>query len=199
MGQNAFFVEVGKNKSHSRIEDTCIWCHMKPVPKQSEAGYPRGGVNHRFKTPQGLCSKCHEEFEGEELLVSLEGGLETLKESVQSAIMVEINKKPTVTLVKAVKGSEDVVLKVSDIGKIEIVESRGDIAVNLSTGQRFYEVPLSHINPGGVPLVPTGKGQIIVKAAWNYFLLASDRSRGAHNPQFVSDVLESTMTRLKAP
>lgn len=43
MGQNAFFVEVGKNKSHSTIEDTCIWCHIKPVPKRFASGYPREG------------------------------------------------------------------------------------------------------------------------------------------------------------
>jgi formate-dependent nitrite reductase cytochrome c552 subunit len=197
-GQNAFFVETGKNKSHSRIEDACIWCHMKPVPKKSNVGYPRGGVNHTFKTSSGLCFRCHKEFEGEELMVSMERDMENLKSAIQNAVLSEIKRKPNVKLIRAVDNTKDVVLKFPDIRGIELVEFRGDLAVAVTAGRSIYEVPLSRINPGNAPLVPTPNGQVIAKAAWNYFLLRSDSSRGAHNPQFVSDVLESTMTKLKA-
>jgi len=196
LGQNAFFVEVGKNKSHSQIEDTCIWCHMKPVPKRSAFGYPRGGVNHTFKTSPGLCSRCHKEFEGEELMASMGKDLERLKTAIQGAMITYINRKLNVRLLKAGKGTTDVILNASDIRKLELLELRGDMVVKVSTGQSVYEVPLSQVHPGGVPFLPTGNGQVIAKAAWNYLLLKSDASRGAHNPQFVSEILEATAAKL---
>lgn len=198
MGQNAFFVEIGKNKSHSQIEDTCIWCHMKPVPKKSRLGYLRGGVNHTFKTSPGLCSQCHNAFDGEELMVSTERDLENLKGTIQTVITANINRNLTVKLIKAENGTTDVMLKASDIRKLDLVEFRGNMAVEVTSGQGVYKVPLSQVYPGGTPLLSTSNGQVIAKAAWNHLLLKNDGSKGAHNPQFVAEVLEATMTKIMA-
>ena len=196
MGQNAFFVEVGKNKSHSSIEDTCIWCHMKPVPKRSASGYPRGEVNHTFKAPRDICSGCHKEFEGKELMSAMQRDMEKLKAMIEAAIVANIKSKQTVKLEKALKGTADLTLNPQDIRKLELVNHRNEIALEVTTRQEVYRVPLSRVHPGGAPFLPTGNGQVIAKAAWNYLLIKSDASRGAHNPQFVSEVLEATMAKL---
>jgi hypothetical protein len=198
MGQNAFFVQTGRNRSHSLIEDTCIWCHMKPVPKKSTGGYPRGGVNHTFKPSPGICSRCHKEFDGDELMVPVEGDLQRLKSAIETAIMAEIKRNMAVTLVKGANDKDDVVLNASDLRRLDLIELRGNIAFAVTTGQTVYDTPLSRMSLGRSPLVPTPNGQIMAKAAWNYFLLKRGSSRGAHNPQFVSEVLEATMTKLKA-
>lgn len=196
MGQNAFFVEIGKNKSHSRIEDACIWCHMKPVPKRSASGYPRGDVNHIFKAPEDLCSRCHKEFEGKELMAAMQRDMQKLKAMIEAAMIANIKSKQTLRLVKALKSTTDLTLKPSDIRKLELMEYRNEIALEVTTRQEVYRVPLSRVHPGGAPFLPTGNGQVIAKAAWNYLLLKSDASRGAHNPQFASEVLEATTAKL---
>ena len=198
MGQNAFFVEVGKSKSHSSIEDTCIECHLKPVPKKSALGYPRGGVNHTFKAQQNLCSRCHKDFEGKELMSSMHRDIEKLKAMIEAAIVANIKSKKTVRLVKVVKGTDDRTLNAQVIRKLELVDHRNEIALEVTTRQEVYRVPLSRVHPGGTPFLPTGNGQVIAKAAWNYLLIKSDASRGAHNPQFVSEVLEATLAKLKS-
>jgi hypothetical protein len=43
----------------------------------------------------------------------------------------------------------------------------------------------------------TASGQLILTAAWNYFLLKNDGSSGVHNPRYVSEVLAATIGRLR--
>jgi hypothetical protein len=122
--------------------------------------------------------------------------MERLKAMIEGAIIASLKSKQTVKLVKALKDTADLTLKAPDIRKLELVDHRNEIAVEVTTRQEVYRVPLSRVHPGGAPFLPTGNGQIIAKAAWNYLLLKSDASRGAHNPQFVSEVLEATTAKL---
>lgn len=195
-GQNAFFTKVGAYKSHVRIEDSCVWCHVKPVPKLSGQGYPRGGASHTFKAGSDLCSRCHKEFEGDELMAATEKDLESLKAAVENALLNEIRRKGGVGLDKAV-GGEKVYLRANILRKIRLVDREGQMAAEVVTDDRDYRVPFQHVSPGEKPLLSDLDGQIIAKAAWNYLLLKNDRSKGAHNPQFVAEVLGATLVKLK--
>jgi len=45
------------------------------------------------------------------------------------------------------------------------------------------------------PIIPfTDK---FVQAAWNYYLVSNDSSKGVHNPDFVNNVLEASMAALR--
>ncbi|AJE04074.1 carboxypeptidase-like regulatory domain-containing protein [Geobacter pickeringii] len=196
-GINAFFVERGKPGSHARIEDGCIWCHVKPVPKAGQ-GYPRGGVSHSFKTAPRECSRCHRELDGEELLAALETDTEKLREEVEGAILAEIGRAGNVTMGNAGREGSDISLARNGIASLQLVGLRQEMGAEVAdpSGGK-YAVPLSRIRPGGMPLAATGTGQTALKAAWNYFLLKNDGSRGAHNPAFVREVLAATLTRLR--
>ena len=139
---------------------------MKPVPNKSSGGYPRGGVNHTFRPPPGLCSRCHKGFDGEELMAPVEGDLRKLKAAIETAIMTEIKHNMTVTLVKAVNDTADVVLKASELRRLELIEIRGNIAIAVTAGQIVYDIPLSRVSPGRSPLVPRGYSFLI--ACRNY-------------------------------
>jgi len=196
-GQNAYFTEVGGHKSHARIEDSCVWCHAKPVPKPSEGGYPRGGANHTFNTETGLCSRCHKEFEGDELMAVTERDVENLKGAVESVLFNEIRRKGGVRLDTTGGGAAVVTLRAADMVKVQLIELEGEMAAEVVTADRLYKVPLDRVSPGDAPLLSSANGQVIAKAAWNYFLLKKDGSKGAHNPQFVAEVLGATLVRLK--
>jgi len=196
-GQNAYFTEVGGHKSHARIEDSCVWCHAKPVPKPSERGYPRGGANHTLKTEPGLCSRCHKEFEGDELMAVTERDVENLKGAVESVLSNEIRRKGGVRLDTTGGGEAAVTIRAADMAKVQLIELEGKVAAEVATADRLYKVPLDRVSPGDAPLLSSVNGQVIAKAAWNYFLLKKDGSKGAHNPQFVAEVLGATLVRLK--
>jgi hypothetical protein len=198
MGVNAFFVTPGKYSSHARIEDSCVWCHAKPVPKDTSFGYPRGGVNHRFQTPPELCSRCHLEFQGEELLAATGQDLGNLKSAWEEAVLGELRSKGSVRLVAARDGG-DAVVAAADLRRLELVVAKGLMALGITTvGGEFLSVPLYQVVLGEGRLVSQERGRILGKAAWNYLLLKSDASNGAHNPQFVSEVLGATMEQLAA-
>ena len=127
-GQNAFFTEVGAYRSHARIEDTCVWCHAKPVPKPSGSGYPRGGVSHTLRTEAGLCARCHKEFAGDELMTVTERDVENLRGAIEDALAEEIRRKGEVRLAGAGAGVKDVLLR-GVSGKLRLIELEGSMAV----------------------------------------------------------------------
>ncbi|WP_298437615.1 hypothetical protein [Geobacter sp.] len=195
-GQNAFFTEAGAYRSHARIEDSCVWCHAKPVPKPSGGGYPRGGVSHTLRTEAGLCARCHREFEGDELMAVTARDVEGLKGAIEDALAGEIGRQGGVGLAGAGTGAKDKLPKVLS-GKPRLIELEGSMAVELAAADGSHKVPLGRVKPGGAPLASTDAGQVILKAAWNYFLLKNDGSNGAHNPRFVAEVLGATLARLR--
>jgi len=204
-GQNVFFASVGKYKSHSRIEDTCIWCHVKTVPKFSERGYPRGGVNHTFKSSAKQCTVCHKEIKGNkeikvaELMDAIDEKLEGLKKQIEDAIRNEFTARSDLRLEKSVSGSANHSLRAADIREIFLINLDGEVGIEVGLQDGgIIKAPVSHISLGNDPLLSTGNGQVIAKASWNYFFLKNDNSRGAHNPQFFTEVLNSTRTKVSA-
>ncbi|HEY6873104.1 MAG TPA: carboxypeptidase regulatory-like domain-containing protein [Geobacteraceae bacterium] len=206
-GQNAFFASTGTHKDHARkdrpdlVEDTCIWCHVKPVPKLSEQGYPRKWVNHTFKSDSGTCFACHKKSGGDELMSKFvtKGDLGNLKKKVEDAVSREIGVTGVVRLVGAASGAADVSLRPPDIQELFLLDLDGKMGVKVTTtANEVYTVSLSRVSPGDVPLTETDNGQVILKAAWNYFLLKNDGSQGVHNPTFVKEVLSATGEKLRA-
>ncbi len=197
-GQNAFFTNPGAFKSHARIEDTCVWCHVKPVPNPPEQGYPRRNAGHTFKADAGSCAsaKCHD-FKGDELMVVVERDTESLKGAIEAALAGQIGRKGGVRLAKAGAGEADVSLAAADLRKIRLTEIGRSMAIEVATADGVYKAPLGRVGSGDESLLSTETGQIIVKAAWNYFLVKRDGSKGAHNPQFVREVLDATLKRVK--
>jgi len=194
-GENAFFVKPGAYKSHARVEDTCIWCHVKAVPKSAKDGYPRRKANHSFRSGTKKCASCHE-FSGDDLLVVVERDTASLKDAIEQALVREIRRKGTLRVAKAGAGATDLNLVASDIAKMELTETGRSMAVELATATAAYKVPLGQLRPGGTELLSSQAGQLLVKAAWNYFLVKRDGSQGAHNPQFVREVLEVTLRKV---
>jgi hypothetical protein len=70
------------------------------------------------------------------------------------------------------------------------------MAVEMLNHEGSNRVRFQDITLGGIPLLATDRGQVLAKAAWNYFLLQNDHSKGAHNPQFVAEVVAATLEEL---
>jgi hypothetical protein len=196
-GQNAFFIESGVYKNHARIEDVCVWCHVKPVPKPSAQGYPRGGVNHTFRTGVALCSECHKGLNRDELMDATNGDLEILKKEVEDTIKTEMGVRGGIRFVGRSKSEADTTLSANAIRKVSLMEIAKEMGVEIITSGNSYKVSLADIREGDTPLMETASGQVILKSAWNYFLVRNDGSSGVHNPRYVSEVLAVTIGRLR--
>jgi hypothetical protein len=206
-GRNAFFTGAGTHKDHSRIdkpnrvEDACIWCHVKSVPKPSDRGYPRKGVSHTFKSTLDKCPECHEGANGGELMrkFATKGDLEGLKITVEGAIREEIDGKEGIRLIGAGSRAADVSLRGVDIREVLLVELDGKMGIEvISMTDGVYRVPLGLVSLGDALFTETDSGQILLKSAWNYFLLKNDGSLGVHNPTFVKEVLNETGGKVRA-
>jgi hypothetical protein len=194
-GQNAFFIEPGAYRSHARIEDTCVWCHVKPVPKPG-LGYPIRGANHTFQANAEICGKCHD-FAGDELMDAVEREMEELKVEIEDALFRGIGRKGSVRFERYGAGGAPLSIATSLLQKPQLVESERKPALETATAGGKYTVPLDHVSPGGEPLLDTDAGQVAAKAAWNYFLIKKDGSKGAHNPQFVREVIHATSEKVR--
>lgn len=210
MGQNAYFVSVGKRSPHSLIEDTCTNCHMQLSPPPAKFSRQGAGTNHSFEASDKICTSCHGVFVGGALDEAVHGDLEELKVVIEEAILKEIVAQTsagnTLTLKKMGPDKSDV--KITDgsaVTVVEFTESHGRLAMNITIGDITYE----HVNlardtevkdSGGNAvgtLIDSAAGQIIAKAGWNYFLIEGDGSEGVHNPSFTFEVLNASMDALK--
>jgi hypothetical protein len=204
MGQNAYFVQVGARSPHSYIENTCTTCHMVLSPPPAELSYNLSGTNHTFEPSLEICASCHGEFNGGTLMTSVEAMLEDLKTTIEQAIMDEISAQiaagNSVTLKGVGAGGADVVITdASTVTAVELEESHGRSAMAITVSGTTY----SHIRLASDTAVGTGTlissdaGQLIAKAAWNYFLLHGDASEGVHNPNFTLNVINATLDALR--
>ncbi len=210
MGQNAFFVSVGKRSPHSYIKDTCATCHMELTNPPAEYSYQLGGTNHSFNASTDICTKCHGAYDGGGIQKATEAGMEDIKAALVKAVTREISDQikagNEVVLVKLGAGGADVVINdASTVTVVAFTESHGRQAVELKIGDTTYDVRLasdtatraagSTIATG--TLISSANGQKIAKAGWNLFLLEGDKSGGVHNPSFVNDVITATLAALK--
>jgi hypothetical protein len=203
MGENAFFVTVGERSPHSYIENTCTTCHMVLTPPPADLSYNLSGTNHTFEPSHEICASCHGAFDGGSLEAATEALLEELKADIEAAIIDEITAQidagNTVTLVEAGEGGADVVIMdAATVTAVELTEYRGRLAMNVTVGGTNYgNVQLDgDTEVDGGTLIDSAAGQIIAKAAWNYFLIHGDDSHGVHNPSWTNAVLNGAIDAL---
>lgn len=189
-GRNAFFVQPGSYSSHAGIEDTCVWCHVKQVPKPG-TGYPIRGADHTFKAHAEICGKCHA-FTADELMDAVEKELEDLKGGIEDALSKEIQLTGSLRIEPLSSGEGATSVSSAGLRKPQLVEFERKPAVEITTTGGTYRIPIDRLSLGGKRLLETDSGQILAKAMWNYFLIRKDGSKGAHNPQFVREVLATT-------
>ena len=91
MGENAYFVQVGKRGSHSLIENTCTKCHMELTDPPADFSYNLSGTNHDFKATMEICSECHGGFDGESLQDTISGLNDDMSDAIAAALMADIN------------------------------------------------------------------------------------------------------------
>jgi len=210
MGQNAFFVAVGERGAHSLISNTCSNCHMSQTPPPADLSYNLGGTNHDFAATDESCSECHGAMDGDGVREATGTMEEELKAAIEQAladeILAQIEQGNTVTLVGMGEGGADVELgEGTAVTAIELSESHGRAAMNITIGETVIE----HVRlgsdtlvkgPGGAEvgnLTASEAGQVIAKAAWNFFLIEGDGSHGIHNPTFTLEVLENAIQALE--
>jgi len=198
MGENAYMVNTGVRGRHSLLTDTCVTCHMEATPPPDDLSYDQGGTNHTFYASPDICTECHNGITATGLQTAVEAMLEHLKgviEGEMRKVMVQqINAGNRIDV-----GGGNMISMASQIRGIELTESRGRQAIIVTL-------------PGGVEVGPTAMNSVMVvppapgtpvdlysvapdalpKAGWNYFLIHSDGSLGAHNPSWVLTVLDQS-------
>lgn len=209
MGQNMFFVDVGRRGKHSLITDTCTNCHMQQTAPPDLLSYNQGGTNHTFEPSVDICSNCHASIDGDELQASVQAEFDTLQhaleEAVQEMIEAQIDSGNTVHLTGAVDAN-DMPLPDSDIVPGDSVEVHGfssshgrqavDVVVN---GTSAGHVNLDAITVGGASIFRISQqGQIVLKAGWNLLVIHDDKSVGIHNPSFVLEAISAAQTQIDA-
>jgi hypothetical protein len=209
MGQNAYFVSVGERSKHSLITDTCSHCHLELSPPPAEYSYNLAGTNHSFEATAKVCTECHGVYDGGTLHDAVSAELEVLKHAIEEAIMAEIvaqtEQGNAVILVGMAEDESDVAITDgSTVTAVELIESHGRAAMDLTVGDVTYEhirlgsdTAIGAVGEDAPSLVSSEAGQLIAKACWNFFLIEGDGSHGVHNPAFTFDVIKASLDALK--
>ena len=206
-GVNAYFMDGPRPSAHLAIEDTCVTCHMKIAP----AGAHVANTNHAFHADETGCATCHSEHvtggalmaETEALILDLEHAIATKGLAAITAAGAGVKITP-IDHSDDATGTADQVLAVMPTSISHVTTSHGGTAFELefATPQPFafpggtrnmqhVVVRLSTIKTSTNALV-FPNGHKINLAFWNYLLVSTDKSLGAHNPSFVLEVLENT-------
>jgi len=192
MGKNAFFVppaEATISPHATFVGDACVTCHMR-FSKES----------HTFKAAENVCVRCH----GTDMTAKrVQEGIETILHEVEKAIGAKVmaRRDRIATIVgwdpKTDQYTPGVRLDASQITAINLAEIHGQIGLKftLRGGRELYSQIGSVLDGTGKPVVATN--DIIVRAAWNFFLIEGDDSFGVHNPRFARTVLLATLDALK--
>lgn len=201
MGQNMYFTEVGKPGFHSKIEDSCVTCHMEETDPPAGLSYNLGGTNHVFYASKDICKNCHTTITAESIQEPMHHKLEEMKHEIESGI-ADLMRSLLLTGNKIDVGGT-VIDDATDIMSVELIESHGRQGVNvkLTDGAEIHDVAMNAVqvvNPAG------GKAELysfadpaLPKAGWNFFMLESDGSLGVHNPTFTTSAIDVTMHSLE--
>jgi hypothetical protein len=202
MGQNAYFVEVGKRSFHSRVEDACVACHMEKTPPPADLSYQLGGTNHTFYASPTICSKCHSVVKAEDVQGPFEEKMAELKASIEASLLRLIQEQISLGKTVDLAGS-GTITDASTIASISFEESHGQqgIAVTFTDSSVVGPVAMGSVKAQstvGGPAVALYNlaDESLPKAGWNYSLLESDKSEGVHNPSWTAGVIEASLTAL---
>ncbi len=197
MGQNAYFVEVGKRSYHSQIEDACVTCHMEATPPPDLLSYNLGGTNHTFYARKDICANCHTFANYEGVQGPVQNKLAKLKGEIEDALYAVIDAQTNQGAVIDF-GGEATIGSASEILGLDFEESHGrqGLAVQLASG---WVGPVAMNSVKVVPAVGAATDiyrvadPSVAKAGWNYWLVHSDASLGVHNPGFVNSALDVSL------
>jgi hypothetical protein len=203
MGENLYFAKTGTRGFHAMIEDSCVTCHMESTPPPAALSYNQGGTNHTFFAASTICAKCHQNITPEAVQHEVETKLEALKHEIEAALMstmqAQIRAGNRIDL-----GGVATVSSVDEITHIELTESHGRqaIDVSLANGSHAEHVTMNTVRvvrPAGSPVeLYAVADRALPKAAWNYFMVHADKSKGVHNPTFVNSALDVSLYAAKA-
>jgi len=192
MGKNAFFVppaEATISPHATFIGDACVTCHMR-----------FSKASHTFKASTDVCVRCH----GTDMTARrVQDGIETTLHEVEKAIASRIMaRRERIAAIRAWDPKTDVYtdnvrVDPAQITAIALTEIHGQIGLKftLRGGRELYSQMGSVVDSSGRPVVATN--DVIIRAAWNFFLIEGDDSLGVHNPRFARTVLLATLDALK--
>lgn len=223
MGQNAYFVTTGQRSPHANITDTCVTCHMTETPPPAELSYQLNGTNHTFAADIELCSSCHtNNLNGKAFQTGYAEKLAALSKAMGDYLLKKIGTSVTVAdyTPHTYNGksydvkSDTMVIDKSNIAAVEPTEPHGQqgFLIKLKTavtvtykpsGESPHSVSVTELQFQLGDITTDGKTALIpvtdnlVKAGWNYFLIAGDGSLGVHNPAYVTSILDASVKALK--
>lgn len=202
MGQNMYFVEVGRPGYHAAIQDTCVACHMEETPPPDIISYNRGGTNHTFYAAKTICSKCHTAVTAESVQAQVQAKMGQLKQLIEQKLLELIAAQ--ISLGKRINvGTVATITNIQQIKKLELTEASGRQAIQLTLANNTVLAPVGLNNVTAVP--PVGSGVDILrladpklaKAGWNFFMVELDASHGVHNPTWVLRALDLSIMALQ--
>jgi len=198
MGENFFFVETPQPTYHlDAIYNTCTGCHM---------GSTYGGgepTRHHFRASFQSCGECHYDIDPQSIKYNVMRGVKQLKTSIDKAVTEFIQNGLDAGSFRLQKvnaaGSIDKEYTSFSRGTVSNVSSQylnGRQAVSVEIDGGLYLSYMDSLEAEGIKLLDSPEGQVIAKAGWNFYMIKNDGSNGAHNPQFISEVLESTQEKI---
>ena len=198
MGENFFFVETPQPTYHlDAIYNTCTGCHM---------GSTYGGgepTRHSFQASFQSCSECHYDIDPQSIKYSVMRGVKQLKKAIDKAVTEFIqNGLDTGSFILQkvnAGGKTDKEYTSFPKGQVSNVSSQylnGRQAVSVEIDGELYLSYIDSLGAEGIKLLDSPEGQVIAKAGWNLYMIKMDGSNGAHNPQFISEVLETTKEKI---
>jgi hypothetical protein len=192
MGKNVFFVDYGENfvSPHAAFTgNSCVTCHLKLNP-----------AGHAFTAQKTVCANCHgSNFKAEFVQEPIEKLIEDLGKAVAFRV---VQAKARIATIGSWNPQTDqtaanFAVNGSTITAAELTEIHGQIGLKLTLpgGRELYSQLGEVKDAAGAPVFATR--DVVVRAAWNYFLFHSDGSEGVHNPRFARTVLGATLEALK--
>jgi hypothetical protein len=220
MGKNAYFMSSAAPRyPHATITDTCVNCHMAPVPSLPGQGYQDLGKNHSFNGGLAGCTGCHPGVDGSSIAAVVTSQLSSLSTDISTTAMYMLNEGGEV-LVRAWNPAADLYSSSSSsnsnislsgvtITSIELLEIHGQMGFHMilsdpldiqwTDGNWTYATREIWAQIGSIKYASDSTnvfslGSNLPKAFWNYMLL-SRGSAAAHNPIWAQDVITRTLSQ----
>ncbi len=200
-GQNLYFVNTGVRGRHSLIENTCVNCHMEKSKPPAALSNALAGSNHTFFASIEVCKECHTGVNGENLANGFEAIMADLKDGIEARILKVMGDQ--IALGNKIDIGGTIITKVNQVASLDILDSHGRQAVNvvLTNGKHIDAVQMGSVKvvqPGGSVTLYSVTDTGLPKAFWNYLVVETDGSKGAHNPTFILDALNESLKAVGA-
>lgn len=195
MGQNAYMVPVGERSFHSKIEDSCVACHMEATPPPDIISYNKGGTNHTFFASKEICSKCHSSIVAADVQGPFDAGMARLKQGIEWSILNTMDRQFAAgKKIKIGTTTSKTISSLTEVISLSFSDQTGSWVfadgTSLSTGMANVSAVTTSGSPVPIYLLADPS---LPKAAWNHSLLESDMSHGVHNPTWSQKILNTSI------